>query len=84
MSTVVTAGAGKAMRKDAAFEVFAKGSAHKGLWCVVVTLDCTGERVPGLEVFGNGLVEKGALRVAWGGGVLRISLLPAANPITPG
>ena len=36
--TVVTAGAREAVRKDAAFQVFAKGLAHKGARCVVVAL----------------------------------------------
>lgn len=65
---ITTAGAGKTVGKDAAFEVFTKGLAHKGLWRVVVALAVeltrTGHRVPGLEVFGNGLVKQRALRMA--------------------
>ena len=68
MAAIVTPRSGKAMRKDAAFEVFAKGLADVGLWGVVVALAvelaCTGERVPGLEVLGNGFVEQRALGVA--------------------
>jgi hypothetical protein len=56
------------MRKDAAFEVFAKGLTDIRLWGVVVVLAVelagTGERMPGLEVVGNGFVEQRALRVA--------------------
>ena len=68
MPAVVTPSAGKAVGEDAAFQVFAKGLADIGLGAVVVALAvelaCAGERVPGLKVFGNRLVEKGALRVA--------------------
>ena len=67
---VITAGAGKAVGKDAAFQIFAKGLAHKGLWRVVVTLPVelagTGQRMPGLKMFGNGLVQQRALGVARG------------------
>ena len=38
MPAVVTPCPGKAVRKDAAFQIFAKGLAHKGLWRVVVFL----------------------------------------------
>ena len=38
MPAVVTPCPGKAVRKDAAFQIFAKGLAHKGLWRVVVSL----------------------------------------------
>ena len=68
MPAVITPGPGKAVRKDAAFQIFAKRLADIGLGGVVVALAvelaCAGERVPGLKVFGNRLVEKGALRVA--------------------
>lgn len=68
VSTIVTPGAGKAMSEDAALKIFAKRLADKGLGRVVVTLPielaCTGERVPGFQVFGNGLVRQRALGVA--------------------
>ena len=38
VSTVITAGAGKAVRKDAAFQIFCKRLAHIGLGCVVIAL----------------------------------------------
>ena len=54
--TVVTAGAREAVGKDAAFQVFVKGLAHKGPRCVVVALAvelaCAGQRMPSLEVLG--------------------------------
>lgn len=69
LSTIVAPGPGKAMSEDAAFEVFAKGLTHKGLWRVVVTLAvelaATCEFMLGLEVFGYGLVEQSPLGVAW-------------------
>ncbi len=56
------------MRKDAALQIFAKGLADIGFWRVVVALPvklaCAGERVPGLKVIGNRLVEQRALGVA--------------------
>ena len=56
------------MGEDAAFEVFAEGLAHIGLWGVVVTLAVelagTGQLKPGLEVLGYGLVERSPLGVA--------------------
>jgi hypothetical protein len=62
---VITPRPRKAMRKVAAFEVFAKGLADIRLWGVVVALavelTCAGEFMPSLEVFGNGLVEQRAL-----------------------
>jgi hypothetical protein len=65
VATVITASAGKAMREDAAFQVFTKGLADIRLWSVVVALPveltCAGKFIPSLEMFGNGLVEKGAL-----------------------
>ena len=60
MSTIVTPRPGKAMRKDAAFEIFAKGLADTGLGCVVVTLAvglaCADEFMPSLGMVGYGLV----------------------------
>jgi hypothetical protein len=54
--------------KDAALQIFAKRLANICLGGAVVPLPVelagTGEFMPGLEVFGNRLVEKGALRVA--------------------
>ena len=68
VSAVITAGAGKAMGKDAASEVFAKRLADMRLWRVVVALPvelaCAGEIEPGLEVFGNRLVQQRTLGVA--------------------
>ena len=59
---------GKAMGKDAALQIFAKGLADIGLGGVVVALAVklagTGQLKPGLEVLGNGLVEQRALGVA--------------------
>ena len=56
------------MGKDAALQIFAKRLANICLGGAVVPLPVelagTGEFMPGLEVFGNRLVEKGALRVA--------------------
>ena len=71
--TVVTPRPGKAMREDAAFEVFAKCLADISPWRVMVTLTveltvelaCAGEIEPGLEMLGNGLVQQRALGVAW-------------------
>ena len=69
MTTIVTPGSGKAMGKDAAFQILAKRLADIGLGGVVVALAVeltgTGKRMPGLEVFGYGLVEQSALGVAW-------------------
>ena len=68
VSTIVTPPPGKAVGKDATFEVFAKGLADVGLGGVVVALaielTCAGEFMPGLEMFGYGLVEQSALGVA--------------------
>ena len=68
VSAVITAGAGRAMGKDAASEVFAKRLANIGLWGVVVALPvelaCAGQLKPGLKMFGNGFVEQRALGVA--------------------
>jgi hypothetical protein len=56
------------VRKDAARQILAKCLADVGLGGVVVALAvelaCTGEFMPSLEMFGNGLVEQRALRVA--------------------
>ena len=53
------------MREDAAFQLFAKRMADIRLWRVVVALADelagTGQRVPGLEVLGYGLVQQRAL-----------------------
>ena len=68
MSAVATAGAGKAMRKDAAFKVFAKRLADKRLWGVVVTLPIklprAGQLQPSLDVVGYRLVQQCALGMA--------------------
>ena len=65
---VVTAGAGKAVGKDAAFEVFAKGLLDVGGWRVVVALAVelagTCQLKPGLEVLGHCAVQQGLLGVA--------------------
>ena len=69
VSAVVTTGAGKAMRKDAAFQIFAKRQADIDLWCVVLTLAvelaCAGQLKPGLEILGDGFVEQGSLGMTW-------------------
>jgi hypothetical protein len=69
VAAVITARAGKAVRKNAAFQVFAESLADIGLGGVVVALPveltCAGEFMLGLEMFGNGLVEQRALGVAW-------------------
>jgi len=68
MPALIAAGTGKTMGKDATFEVFAKRLSHKGLGGVMVALavelTCAGKFQPGLEVFGNGWVQQGALGVA--------------------
>ena len=68
MPAVITAGAGEAMGKYAAFQVFAKCLTDIGLWGVVVALAVelagTCQLMPGLEVFDNSLVQQGSLRVA--------------------
>ena len=60
MPAVVTPCPGKAVRKDAGFQIFAKGLAHKGIWRVVVSLavklDRAGHLNPCLEMLCNGLV----------------------------
>ena len=65
VTTTVTPRPGKAVRKNAAFQIFAKGLVDLGLGGVVVALSarltCTGQLKPGLEVFGYGLVHQSAL-----------------------
>ena len=65
---VSAAGAGKAVGKDAAFEVFAKRLAHIGLGgaqvALPIELACTGQVKPGFVVLGYRLVEQRALRMA--------------------
>jgi hypothetical protein len=59
---------GKAVGKDAALQILAKGFADVGLGSVVVTpaveLTGTGQLKPGFEVFGDGLEEQSPLGVA--------------------
>ena len=68
MRSTMPAGARKAVRKSAVFQIFAKRVAHKGARCVgiplAVELACAGQRMPGLEVLGYGLVQQGSLCVA--------------------
>ena len=68
VSTVIPPRPGKAVRKDAPFQIFAKGLADIWPWCVVVALAvelaCTNQLKPGLEVLGYGLVQQRALGVA--------------------
>ena len=56
----ITPRTGKAMRKDAALQVLSKRQADIRLGGVTlpVELACNSERVPGLEVFGYGLVQQ--------------------------
>jgi hypothetical protein len=65
---VITPGLGKAVGKDAAFEVFTECLANIRLWGVVVALAvelaCAGQLKPGLEVLGYGLVEQSPLGAA--------------------
>jgi len=65
---VTTAGTSKAVRKNAALEVFGERFAHIGLWRVVVAqsvvLACTGKIQPSLVVLGHRLVQQRALGVA--------------------
>ena len=66
--TVVTAGAGKAVSKDATLQIFAKGFLHiRGRGAVValaVELASAGQLKPGLEVLGHRAVQQGAFGVA--------------------
>ena len=68
VTAIVATGAGKAVGKDAAFEVFAKRLLDKGRWCVVVALpvELTGACYlePGFKVLGDGAVQQGSLGVA--------------------
>jgi hypothetical protein len=68
--TVITPGAGKAVRKDVALQIFAKCVAHVGTRGMVVALpvelDCAGEFEPSLEMFSNGFVEERANALALG------------------
>jgi hypothetical protein len=67
MSAVIAPCSGKAMGKDAAFQILAKGLADIGLGGVVVALAVelavTGQLKPGLDVFGDGLVRQSPLGV---------------------
>ena len=57
-----------AVGKDAALQILAKGLPNIGLWGVVVALAVeltgAGEFMPGLEMFGDGLVQQSPLGVA--------------------
>jgi hypothetical protein len=68
VSAVIAPNPGKAVRKDAAFQIFAKGLVDVGPWCVVVTLAVelasAGQRTPCLEMLDNGLVQQRTFRVA--------------------
>jgi len=81
VSTIVTPRLGKTVRKDAAFQIFAKGLADIGLGGVVVALAVelagTGQLKPGLEVLGYGLVEQSPLGVAR---VVELGFAPACPP----
>jgi hypothetical protein len=65
---VLTSGAGKAVGKDTALQIFAKRLADKGLWGVVVALAVelagTGQIKPGLKMLGYRLVQQRAFGVA--------------------
>lgn len=56
------------MRKNAAFQIFAKRLAHIGIWRMVITLPVklarAGKLKPGLKVLGYRLVQQRALGVA--------------------
>ena len=68
VSAVITLGPGKAVGKDAAFEVLAKYLADIRLGGVVVALAVdlagTGQLKPALKMLGFGLVEQNPLGVA--------------------
>ena len=68
MPAIVAANAGKAVGKDATFEVFAKRLLYVRCRCVVVALADelvhAGQLKPGLEVLGHRLVQQRALGVA--------------------
>ena len=65
---VTAAGAGKAVRKDAALQIFLEGFAHIGFGAVVVALPVelarAGQLKPALVVLGHRLVEQRAFGVA--------------------
>lgn len=69
VAAVITPGLRKTMRKGAALQIFAESLTGIGLGGVAVALAVeltrAGEFMPSLEVFGNGLVQQRALRVAW-------------------
>jgi hypothetical protein len=68
VSAVATESAGKAVGKDAAFQILLERFAHKGLGGVVVALAVelarAGQLKPGLVVLGYRLVQQRALGVA--------------------
>lgn len=68
MPAVVTLRPGKAVGKDAAFQILSKGLTNKGLEGVVVALAvelaATGQLKPSLKVLGYGLVEPRTLGAA--------------------
>jgi hypothetical protein len=68
VSAVATESAGKAVGKDAAFQVLLERFAHAGFGAVVVALTLelarAGQIKPGLVVLGHGLVQQRALGVA--------------------
>jgi hypothetical protein len=67
MTASVTTGAGKTIRKDTAFEVFAKRSLDIRRWRVHVTLPIKlaagSEREPGFEVISNSAIKQALLRM---------------------
>ena len=68
VSTIVAPDSGKAVSKDAALQILAKGLADIGLGGVVIALAVelagTGQLKPGLKMIGDGLVEQSPLGVA--------------------
>ena len=70
MPAVITPRPGKAVGKDAAFQIFAKRLADIGPGAVVVALAVelagTGKFMPSLEVLGYGLVQQSPLGVRIG------------------
>jgi len=62
MAAVVATGAGKAVREDAALEVFVEGLCDVGgrgvVIALAVKLTCAGESAPSLEVIGDDAVEQ--------------------------
>ena len=69
MPAVTTPGPCKAVRKDAALQLLAKGLAGIGLGGVIIALPIeqatTSKFMPDLEVLGNGFVEQRALLAEW-------------------